>query len=77
MCGKYVCLLFGCCKLNKYSETNTCSTLVFKNGIRGGTESFWLKTRPSALGMSDPGVDPLEILEVPEFISFLKFFEGD
>ena len=36
-----------------------------------------LQTRPSALGMSDPGVDPLEILEVPEFISFLKFLEGD
>jgi len=35
------------------------------------------ETRPSALGMSDPGVDFLEILEVPEFISFLKFLEGD
>ena len=34
-------------------------------------------TRPSALGMSDPGVDPLEILEVPELICFLKFLEGD
>ena len=27
--------------------------------------------------MSNPGVDPLEILEVPEFIGFLKFLEGD
>ena len=36
-----------------------------------------LSTRPSALGMSNPGVDPLEILEVPEFIGFLKFLEGD
>ena len=34
-------------------------------------------TRPSALGMSDPGVDLLEILEVPDIISFLKFLEGD
>ena len=25
-----------------------------------------LKTRPSALGMSDPGVEPLEILEILE-----------
>ena len=33
-------------------------------------------TRPSALGMSDPEVKPLEILETPEFISFLKFFQG-
>ena len=35
-----------------------------------------MDTRPSALGMSDPGVEPLEILGIPEFISFLKFFEG-
>ena len=35
-----------------------------------------IETRPSALGMSDPGVEPLGILETPEFISFLNFFEG-
>ena len=34
-------------------------------------------TKKSTLGMSDPRVEPLEILEIPEFVKFLKLFERD
>ena len=34
------------------------------------------KTRPSALGISDPVMEPLENLGTPEFPRILKTFEG-
>ena len=35
-----------------------------------------IKTRPSALGMSDPVMESLEILETQEFPNILKILKG-
>ena len=53
--------------LRSFDKISLCRTLNHLPAVnRPSINSHRQRTRPSELGMSDPGVEPLEILEIME-----------